>query len=332
MKDQGQAQGIRIMTHTHTVPAPTGCYLVLGLVLTLAFVAAETVAGYFANSLALLSDAGHNFADALALLFSWYALRVSRRPADPQRTFGSYRAGILAALVNAVSLVVMALFIFWEAVQRLRSPEPVASGPMIVVAAVAVVLNATISVWLHGGAQQDLNVRSAYLHMLGDAVSALGVVVAGVLVVLTGATAADPVASLLIGGLILWSSWGILTEAVNVLMEAAPKHLDVTKLAESIEGSDGVLNVHDLHVWTVGSGFVACSCHIVVAEQCVRSGQQVQRAVADMLRERFGVAHTTIQVEVEACHLASSDCALRAARPPHADQDNAHEDRRIPGD
>jgi cobalt-zinc-cadmium efflux system protein len=159
--------------------------------------------------------------------------------------------------------------------------------------------------------------------MLGDAVSALAVAVAGVVVALTGESVADPVVSLLIGGLILWSSWGILTEAVNVLLEAAPRGLDMAALELAVKEAPGVLGVHDLHVWTVASGLVACSCHVVVAEQSVRSGQQVLRAVAGLLRERFGVTHTTIQVEVEGCDIEQIYCTLRRANAPHAGHDHA---------
>jgi cobalt-zinc-cadmium efflux system protein len=300
-----------------------GRRLGLAVVLTLAFVAGEAVAGAFANSLALLSDAGHNFADALALLLSWYALRLARRPADPRRTYGYHRAGILAALLNAVSLVVIALLIFWEAVQRLQASESVEGGPMIGVALAAVVLNGVISFWLHGESGHDLNIRSAYLHMLGDALSALGVVLAGVVVVATGWGLADAVVSLMIGGLILFSSWGILTEAVNVLLESAPKGLDMAALEQAIKDTTGVLGVHDLHVWTVASGIVACSCHIVVAEQSVRSGQQVLRAVNGLLHEQFGVTHTTIQVEVEGCEPDDMYCTLRRAHAPHTEHGHA---------
>lgn len=310
------------MPDAHTHPTGTGRRLGLSVVLTLAFVAGEAVAGYFANSLALLADAGHNFADALALAFSWFAFRAARRPADARRTFGSHRVGILAALANAVSLVGIALFIFWEAAQRLRTPEPVEGGPMIAVALVAVLLNGTISFWLHGAARHDLNVRSAYLHMLGDAVSALGVMAAGAVVALTGAGAADPVVSLLIGVLILGSSWGVLSEAVNVLLEAAPRGLDMAALARTVQEAPGVRGVHDLHVWSVASGMVACSCHVVVAEQSVRQGQQVLRSVAGLLRERFGVAHATIQVEVEGCQPDEMYCTMRPAHTLHSGHDH----------
>ncbi|HEY1376013.1 MAG TPA: cation diffusion facilitator family transporter [Gemmataceae bacterium] len=305
------------MAHVHGGPA-TGRYLGWSIILTLAFVAGEAVAGYASNSLALLSDAGHNFADALALILSWYAVRVGRWPADARRTFGYHRVGVLVALANAVSLVVIALLIFWEAVQRFRSPEPVQSGWMIGVAAGAIVLNALITVWLRGEAKHDLNIRSAYLHMLGDALSAAGVVAAGVLIALTGRVVFDPAVSLLIGGFILWSSWGILSESVNVLLEAVPKGLDVDEVVQAIRRVPGVRDVHHLHVWTISPGMPACSCHVIVGEQSARDGQRVQQSAAELLREQFHIAHTTIQVEVDGCDAGAADCAMR----PLADHDH----------
>ncbi len=301
------------MAHTHTHVAPeSGRSLGLSILLTFAFVLGEAIAGSFAHSLALLSDAAHNLADALALIFSWYAIRVARRPPNARRTYGYHRVGILVALVNAVTLVVLALWIFWEAVQRLQSPGPVESGPMIGVALIAVALNGVISLWLRGGAKHDLNVRSAYLHMLGDAFSAMGVVVAGIVVATTGAAIADPIVSFLIGGLILWSSWGILTEAVDVLLEAAPKGLDMAALEHGIKDVPDVIDVHDLHVWTVASGMIACSCHIVIEEQSASSGQNVHRAVASMLKHHYGIGHTTVQVEVEGCASDEMYCTMRS--------------------
>src|SRR5713101_2604076 len=206
--------------HHHHHGTVTGRRMAFSVGLTLAFVLAESAAGLFSHSLALLSDAGHNFADALALVLACYALGAARRPANASRTFGYHRVGILAALANAITLVVIAVLIFWEAFQRLRSPAPVRSGLMIGVALVALLMNTVISLWLRGVAKHDLNVRSAYLHMVGDALSSLGVVAAGAMIAITGSTAADPAVSLLIGALILWSSGGILTEAVTVLLEA----------------------------------------------------------------------------------------------------------------
>jgi len=292
----------------------TGQRLLLSIFITVAFVVGEATAGYYSNSLALLSDAGHNFADALALILSWYGLWMAQRPSTAKRTYGYHRVGIIVALINAVSLVVIALLIFWEAVHRFGNPEPVQSKPMILVALIAILLNTLISIWLWRAAKDDLNLRSAYLHMLGDAVSAAGVVGAGIVIATTGASVADPAVSILIGILILWSSWGILREAVDVLLESVPKHIDMQTVERKIGGVTGVLAVHDLHVWTVGAGVVACSCHITVEEQSVRSGQNVLRAVAEELEHDFGITHTTIQVEAEGCDANDMYCLLKIAQ------------------
>ena len=284
------------------------------LLLTLAFVVGEAVAGYFAHSLALLSDAGHNFADAAALGLSWYALWIAKKPSNQAMTYGYHRVGILAALVNAVSLVVIALLIFWEAIGRLRHPEPVHGWFMIVVAAVAIGVNLLIGMWLHAGAKNDLNVRSAYLHMIGDAVSAFGVVLAGIVVVLSGWHLADPIVSFLIAGLILWSSWGILKESVGVLLEATPLGMDMAAVEKCVAGVPGVLNVHDLHVWTVGPGAIACSCHVLVAEQTIRAGQQILKSVVENLAHKFKINHTTVQVEVEGHESNEMYCCIEGAK------------------
>jgi cobalt-zinc-cadmium efflux system protein len=302
-------------SHLHSVPLDvTGRALAGATGLTLAFVAFEALLGWFGHSLALLSDAGHNLADAAALGFSWYAVRVAERPPHDGMTYGYHRMGVLAALANAGSLAVIALLIAWEAIARLRHPEAPNAVVMIGVAAVAVVLNAAIGFRLHASAGTDLNVRSAYLHMMGDAVSALGVVIAGVIVAVTNAPHADPIVSLLIAGLILWSGYGVFRESTTVLLEGTPAGTDMPTLIDAIRSVTGVLDIHDLHVWTVGPGVVACSCHILVAEQSVREGQQVLRAVVRELEARFHITHTTIQVEVEGCE--SSDMYCVAQRAP----------------
>ena len=290
----------------------------LSIILTLGFVVGEAAAGYFAHSLALMSDAGHNFTDALALVLSWYAIRAARRPASPERTFGSHRVGILAALVNALTLVTIGAIIIWESIQRLFDPQPVQSVPMIAVALAAAVLNGVISIWLHAGSKHNLNIRSAYLHMLGDAVSALGVVAAGVFVAITGNPVADPLISLVIGGFIIRSSWGIITEGLNVLLEATPKGIDMPALEQSIKSVHGVLGVHDLHVWSVATDMHSFSCHILVSEQTVKSGEQILKAVAQMVRQNCGISHTTIQVEVEGCDDDEMYCTMQPLSQPHA--------------
>jgi cobalt-zinc-cadmium efflux system protein len=294
--------------HAHDATAVPAGTMGAAVAVTLGFVVAEALAGWFGGSLALLSDAGHNLADAGALAFSWYALRMAAKPSHHGMTFGYHRVAVFAALANAVTLVVIALLIGFEAIERIRHPEAASGRLMILVALVAIAVNVWISVRLHAGAKHDINVRSAYLHMVGDAVSALGVVVAGVLVLMTASTIADPVVSLLIAALILYSSYDVLRESTTVLLEGTPAGMDMPAVIAAIKRVTGVLDVHDLHVWMVGPGVIACSCHIVVAEQSVREGQQVLRAVAHDLEHDFRITHATIQVEVEGCEADDMYC------------------------
>jgi cobalt-zinc-cadmium efflux system protein len=269
--------------------------------LTSAFVIIEVAAGWYGHSLALLSDAGHNLADVAALGLSWYALVIGRKPSHHGMTYGYHRVAVVAALANAVSLAGIAVWIAWEAIDRLQNPEPANSVLMIGIAVAAIVINTVISLQLHEASKADMNVRSAYVHMVGDAVAALGVVIAGAIVAITGSGTADPIVSILIAALILWSSWGVLFESATVLLEGTPPGTDMPSVVGAIKGVAGVLDVHDLHVWMVGPGVVACSCHVVVAEQSIRQGQQVVRAVAENMESRFHITHTTVQVEVEGC-------------------------------
>jgi cobalt-zinc-cadmium efflux system protein len=298
-------------SHSHAHHAPpnvSGRAMAAAVTLTLAFVVVEGIAGWLAHSLALVSDAGHNLADAAALGFSWYALSISNRPSHEGMTFGYHRVGIFAALANAVSLVLIAFFIAWEGISRIREPQPADGRLMIGVAAAGIVVNLAVGLWLHKGSKDDLNIRSAYLHMMGDALSAFGVVIAGILVTTLGLSLADPIVSLLIAGLILYSSYGVLRESATVLLEGTPAGMDMPAVIAAIKGVGGVLDVHDLHVWMVGPGVVACSCHILVAEQSVREGQQVLRAVVHDIEHRFNITHTTVQVEVEGCDANDMYC------------------------
>jgi len=294
--------------------------MVWAIVITFGFVAAEAIAGFLANSLALISDAGHNLADGLSLILSGYALWVAKKPSNARKTFGYHRAGILVALVNAVSLVFIAGLIGYEAIDRLRHPHTVHAGPMIWVALVAVVVNCVVAWMLRSGAKDDINIRSSYIHMVVDAAASVGVVIAGIVVWLTGATIADPIASLVIVALILWSSWGLMTESVDVLLEAAPAGIDTGAVDRTICAVPGVLGSHDLHVWTVGPGVIACSCHVVVAEQSIREGQQVLKAIVRALAQEYKINHTTIQVEVEGCEPDALYCTVH----PHEHVGHTH--------
>ena len=269
--------------------------------ITFAFCLGEALVGYKSNSLALMADAGHNFADALALALSAFAIWVATKPADSKRTFGYHRVGILAALINAVGLVVMAIVIFWEAIQRLQNPEHVQSTPMIWMALLAIILNSGIAWWLASAAKEDLNIRSAYLHMLGDAAASLGVVIAGIIIAFTSLFIADPIVSIIFALLVLWSSWSIFTESIQMLLEGIPVGMELNKVESAIRNVSGVLDMHDLHVWTVSSGLIACTCHILVAEQNVSTAQKIQAEVAHELEHDFKISHSTIQIEVEDC-------------------------------
>jgi len=294
--------------HAHDAPQVSAATLGGAVALTLAFVLAEAIGGWWGNSLALLSDAGHNLADAATLGLSWYALWMAGKPSHERMTFGYHRVGVFAALINAVSLVLIALFIGWEGIERLRHPEPASGVLMIVLATVAIIVNLAISSRLHQGAKHDINVRSAYVHMIGDAVSAFGVVMAGIIIATTQWLLADPIVSLVIAALILYSSYGVLSESATVLLEGTPAGTDMPAVIDALKNVAGVLDVHDLHVWMVGPGVVACSCHIVVAEQSVREGQQVLRAVVRDIEQRFHITHTTVQVEVEGCDATDMYC------------------------
>lgn len=290
------------MSGSHTHGASISSHKMwLATAITFAFCLVEALIGYKSNSLALMADAGHNFADALALALSAFALWIAAKPADNKRTFGYHRVGILAALVNAVGLVGMAIVIFWEAIQRLQTPEHVQSGPMIWVALLAIILNSGIAWWLASAAKEDLNIRSAYLHMLGDAAASLGVVIAGIIIALTGWFIADPIVSIIFALLVLWSSWSIFTESIQMLLEGTPAGMDLADVERTIREVKGVLDVHDLHVWTVSSGLIACNCHILVAEQNVSTAQKIQAEVAHELEHDFMISHSTIQVEVDDC-------------------------------
>ncbi len=283
----------------HVHGATSGRLLWISLVLTVSFVAVELFWGLRAHSLALVSDAGHNASDALALGLAAYAIWVARRPASSHKTFGYHRVAILTALANAVALVVIALIILWEAWRAFLHPTPPQGAVMIGVATVAVVMNTLIAYWLRGESHHSLNARAAYVHMAGDALSALGVVIAGLAVKYLGWTLADPLVSVLIAAFILYSSWGIIREATDVLLEGTPRGLDVEALVDAIRETPAVQDVHDLHIWTVSDGLHFLSCHVVLPDACTMV--QASETVATLnrrLHDEFSIGHATIQAEM----------------------------------
>lgn len=275
--------------------------LLIATIATLVFVVVELVSGWRANSLSLIGDAFHNFTDTLALLLALFAVRLERKPATPTKTYGYHRAGVLAAFINAGTLAAFTIFIFWEAVQRLRTPEAVNSRTMLIVAAVAVVLNAAITWSLRTEGREDLNIRSAVVHMLGDAVSSAGIIAAALLIHFTATSLWDPAMSVLIGVLILWSSFGILREAVNLLLEGTPSGIDPDEVTRSLATVDGILGVHHLHIWALAPSRPALSCHLLVGDIPMKSTGALLACVNGLLQRDYGIEHTTIQFEFASC-------------------------------
>ncbi|HEX7190475.1 MAG TPA: cation diffusion facilitator family transporter, partial [Thermoanaerobaculia bacterium] len=287
--------------HEHHHRIEVSQKLVAATVCTIIFVVVEIVAGYNAHSLALISDAFHNFTDAVALIIALVAVKLERRPATDEKSFGYQRAGILAAFINAGTLVALTAYIVFEAVQRLEKPEPVASTPMLVVAIAALALNSGITLALRREGERDVNIRSAVVHMFGDAISSLGIIGASILIRYTQSSRWDPAISIGIGALILWSSWGILRETVNLLLEGTPSGIDPADVNRALGEIDGVQGVHHLHIWALGPSRPALSCHLMVGDVPVRSTAAMLDQLTAMLHLRYGIVHATVQFEFVEC-------------------------------
>jgi cobalt-zinc-cadmium efflux system protein len=271
--------------------------LLLALVITTSFLVAEIIGGLLTNSLALLADAAHMATDVAALGLALFAIWLAGRPATPQRSFGFYRAEILAALANAGALTAISIFIFWEALHRIGDPPKVDSGPMLAVAIAGLLANAA-SAWVlmrGGGHEHDLNTRGAFLHVVGDMLASVGAIAAALIMSATGWYLADPILSAGIGLLILLSSWRLLRESVEVLLEATPKGIAPSDVRGAMIEVDGVSGVHDLHVWTVTSGLIAMSGHVEVSGG--RDWHDLLPDLTGLLRNQFGIAHVTLQPE-----------------------------------
>jgi cobalt-zinc-cadmium efflux system protein len=258
---------------------------------------AEVVGGLMTNSLALLADAGHMLSDVAALALSFFAVWIADRPAPPHRTYGYYRAEILAALANGAALVAVSIYILIEAVQRIWEPPEVQAPLMLWIAVGGLVINLAGLWMLHGGRDESLNIRGAWLHVLSDTLGSVGVILAAGLICAFDWYWSDPVASLIIGLLVIYSSWRLLAEATTVLMESAPRGIDVDDVRDAVVALDGVSGIHDLHIWTITSGLDSLSAHVVSADG--QSHPDLLTRLRTMLHERFGIDHVTIQIEPE---------------------------------
>lgn len=315
--------------HVHAAaPAGPGAnrtqsVLRISLVLTLAYVVVTFVAGLRAHSLALLSEAGHNVSDFLALLLSFAAVYFQTRPADNSRTFGYQRAGVLAAFVNAATLIILSLWIALEAIHRLSHPVAVHAHIMMWTAAAGVLMNGLIAALLWGVAR-DVNIRSAFLHMAGDTLSTAAVIVGGIVILFTGQNWIDPVLSLLIAALILWSSISIVRETLNILLEGTPRGVTLPQIRAAMEAVEGVINVHDLHVWSLGSQSRALACHVTIADIPPSESACILVKLNHILHDHFHISHTTIQfehigcVELEGCVVPIEEMAGSASPTHHS--------------
>jgi len=286
--------------HNHDHGRVEGRFL-LSLGLTGLIFFAELVGGLLTRSLALLSDAAHVLMDVFALALSYVAIRLTSLPPDDRHTFGYHRLRVLAALINGATLLFVAFEIFREAIERFSTPEPVLAGPMLVVAVIGLVVNLVVAFVLRGHHHEDLNVRSAFLHVLGDALASVGVIIAGVVIVLTGWTVVDPLISIVIGIIIVLGSGNVLRRALHILVEGVPQGLTATEVAEAMNAVPGVSEVHDLHVWTVSLGYIALSSHVVLNDQSLSEAQEILEDLEATLSGQFGIDHTTIQVECQSC-------------------------------
>ena len=309
------------MKHEHThitdLSRSTIRRLALSIGLTAAFVVVEVAAGLFANSLALLTDAVHNVTDVLALALTWWAVRAATKPAYSGKTFGYHRAGILVALANATTLALIALAIFYDAYRRLLAPPEVKADVLIGVGVVAMVVNLVTALLVRRGSEHDLNLRSAFVHLMGDVLSTIGAIAAGIAIRFTGLNWLDPLVSIFIGLLILWNAWGILHESVNILMEATPSDVNVDAMLSDILHVEGVRGVHDLHIWSITRGLRTLSAHILTDDIPISVGTKIQAAISETLYHDYGIAHATLQLECEGCIPANLFCDITDNRHTH---------------
>mgnify|MGYP001770611454 FL=1 len=276
--------------------------LAIALFITAGIMLLEFFGGLITNSLALLSDSGHMLSDASSLALSLAAIWFAAKPASPNKTYGFYRFEILAALFNGVTLFVIAGFIVWEAIQRFYNPPTVAGGSMMLIAAIGLFAN-LLSAWAlmrKGDVKNNVNLRSAYLHVIGDALGSVGAIIAGIVMWLFDWYVADPIISILVALLILKGAWGVIKHTVHILMEGTPITIDQNEVKKALESIEGVVGVHDLHIWTITSGLDSLSCHILIEDH--QDSQKILQDAIHMIEEKFKILHTTIQIETSQIH------------------------------
>jgi cobalt-zinc-cadmium efflux system protein len=302
--------------HEHYSSASRGALITtLGIVFVLMI--AEIVGGLLSNSLALVSDAFHMLVDALALGLSLFALNLARRPSTLTRTFGYHRVEIMAALANGSILVLVSAFIFYEAIQRFQQPPEVRTPLMLGIAVLGLVGNLAGIALLSRGSKTSLNIKGAFWHVLGDTISSVGVIAAAIIIMLTGWTAADPIMAIVISVIVLWGAVRLVRDSVDILMEAVPKHIKVETVVDKMRGIPGVQEIHDIHIWTITSGIIALSAHLMIEDQMVSISNDIRDSVNHMLGEDFGITHTTLQLECSRCQACPVGVVCQIGRADH---------------
>ena len=291
--------------HHHGHAHATGKILKWSSLATILFVVIEVIAGILSGSLALISDAGHNFTDALALVLAAIGLYLQSKPANSIKTYGYHRAGVLTAFVNALTLVGISVFIFYESWQRFLHPQHVEEWTMMWVAVGALALNGGILWGLNQEKDHDLNIRAAFMHMLGDAISAVGIIAGAIAIHFTGIDVIDPILSVLIGGLIIWTAWDIIQESLNVLLEGLPRGMELDEVTGAMRKLNGVIDVHDLHIWSLGSSAHALSCHVLIEDMPPSESNTILQRINELLCG-FDIHHSTIQFEHTKCETPCS--------------------------
>ncbi len=309
-------QETNLHQHHHHGPS-SGRVLVWSLIATSAFVAIEVIAGIRAHSLALISDAGHNATDALALLLAWFAVFVQKMPADESRTFGYHRAGVLAAFVNALTLIVLSGWILYECWHRFLHPVVVDDVIMLWIAIGAVVLNGGVMLGIQRTGDKSVNMRGAYIHMAGDLLGAVGIIIGSLVMRFTHWTAADPILSAIIAILIIWTAWDIIRESLNILLEGRPRGIELSAVTKAIREVRGVLDVHDLHIWSLGSDSHALSSHVLIEDMPPSQSGEILHRIHHVLADRFHIHHSTVQFEHVGCAISDTGCVITAAEPHH---------------
>ena len=314
----------RLHSHSHHHGQSTGSVLRWSLLVTSAFVIFEVLAGIRAHSLALISDAGHNFTDALALGLAWLGFYLQSKPADEIKTFGYHRAGVLSAFLNALTLVALSVWIFYESVARLTHPQFVNETVMMAVAGLGLVMNGGIMLALKRASHGDVNIRGAFIHMLGDALGSVAIIAGALAIHYTGWRQVDPILSILIALLIVWTAWDIIRESLNILLEGLPRGIRLGDVTSAMKATAGVLDVHDLHIWSLGSSAHALSCHVLIEDVPPSASDVILRRLNGVLEEKFHIAHTTVQFEHVSCAISETGCAIPVKLEDHEGHHHHH--------